>query len=170
MWLTEVEPEQLQVGNGWNAGRSVGQVGPRLTVEVVHGDAEDLTERQRHDGQVVARHAQCGRADEQAQAGRDQARDQHHHDERRLPVDGGERRLAQGGSGEGAGTEKRDVAQVEQAGQTDHDVEPDCGGGEHQHLGGDRHVGVRAVLGEREHEGHQERREHQHGAVFLAGL
>ena len=63
--------------------------------------------------------------------------------------------------------EEGDVAEVEQAGQADHDVQAHRGGREDHHLGGDRHVGVGAVLGEREHEGHDEGRQDQHPLVPL---
>ena len=75
--------------------------------------------------------------------------------------DRGERRPRQHRGREGTGTEEGDVAEVEQTGQADDDVQAHRRGGEDDHLGGDRHVRVGAALGEREgerdHEGRQDR-------------
>ena len=59
MRLAEVEAEKNKVGNRGNAVGSVRNVRAGLAVQVDHGNAEDLTERQRHDGQVVTGHPQC---------------------------------------------------------------------------------------------------------------
>ena len=59
MRLAEVEAEKHKVGNRGNAVGSVGNVRAGLAVQVDHGNAEDLTERQRHDGQVVTGDPQC---------------------------------------------------------------------------------------------------------------
>ena len=66
----EVEPEEVQVGDGGDAVGPVGEVGPVVAVEVEHGQAEDLTEAERHDGEVVAGDAQRRGADDQAEGGR----------------------------------------------------------------------------------------------------
>ena len=68
--LAEVEPEQDQVGDGRDAVGAVGQVRPGLAVQVDHGDPEDLAEGQGDDGQVVARHPQRRRADDQTEGRR----------------------------------------------------------------------------------------------------
>ena len=68
--------------------------------------------------------------------------------------------LGEHGADVGAGAEEGDVAEVEQAGEADDDVQAQGGGREDEDLGRDRHVGVGAVLGEREQERHDERGEH----------
>ena len=51
--------------------------GPVSAVEVVHGDAEDLTEAEGDDGEVVAAQPQGGRADDDAEDVATHGADQH---------------------------------------------------------------------------------------------
>ena len=52
--------------------------------------------------------------------------------EREVQVDGRERRAGDHGGGVGADAEEGDVAEVEQAGEADDDVQAEGGGGEDQ--------------------------------------
>lgn len=54
MGFAEVEAEDLQVGDVGDAHGAVGDVGAGGAVEVEHGDAENLTEAEGDDGEVVA--------------------------------------------------------------------------------------------------------------------
>lgn len=63
----EVEPEEVEVGDAGDALGAVGEVGAAVAVEVVHGEAEDLTEAERDDGEVVTAQPQGGCADQDAE-------------------------------------------------------------------------------------------------------
>ena len=102
-------------------------------------DPDDLAEPEGDDGQVVTAHPQCRRAQDHAEDHRDTDRDRNHQQERPARVLGGQdpRRV-------GAGGVEPDVAEVEQPGVPDHDVQADCdqgvGGHGRQHA---PEVGVR---------------------------
>ena len=104
-----------------HALRAVGDVDRR--VQIVQEDADDLAEAERDDGEVVAAQPQRRRAQQHAEERRDQRRPaaasiqqrQMHAEVRR-----GEQRIDVG-----ADRVERDVAEVEQAGVADDDVEPE---------------------------------------------
>jgi len=60
MGVTEVEAADGQVRDRGDAVGAVGQVRAVGAVEVAHRQAEDLTEAERDDGQVVTGHTQVG--------------------------------------------------------------------------------------------------------------
>ena len=109
----ELQAEQRRARDAGDAVRAVGQRHP-----VGDDDADDLAERQGHDRQVVAAQPQHGEAE-------------HHAPERgQQPGDrqAGPETEAEGGRedrvGIGADGVERDVAEVEQPGEPDHDVQP----------------------------------------------
>lgn len=64
---SEVDPEEVEVGDAGDALGAVGEVGSAVAVEVVDGDAEDLSEAEGDDGEVVAAQSQGRGADEDAE-------------------------------------------------------------------------------------------------------
>ena len=90
--------------------------------EVLEHARHDLAEPQRHDGEVVATQAQRRGAEEHAECGRDDRADDEHRQEREGVA--AERRRAIR-VGVGAERKERGVAEIEQAGQADDDVQPD---------------------------------------------
>ena len=123
-------------------------------VPVVGRDPEDLAEAEGDDGQVVAPQPQRRRADDQAeQRPRCSAPRSTTSRNGRWTCDRREGGAGEQGAHVGADAEEGDVAEVEQAGQADDDVEAD--GGDREHADGGEHpdpVGV-ALLGEREGHG-----------------
>lgn len=69
-----------------------------------------------------------------------------------MDADGGEGCAGDEGGGVGADAEEGDVAEVEEAGEADDDVEAECDGGEDEDVRADEGV-FRGVLGEGEAEG-----------------
>ncbi|MNN30110.1 hypothetical protein D3C81_1437490 [compost metagenome] len=103
------------------------------TVQVVHEDADDLAEAQRHDGQVVAAQLERWRPQQHAEGGGHQDRDRQHEPHRQVQA-GGEQLLdplelvGQVGRAKQrhhvrAHRIERDIAQVKQAGKAHHDVQ-----------------------------------------------
>ncbi len=143
MTVPEVEAEERQVGDGRDAVRAVGDVRARDAVHVVHGDTEDLSEAEGHDGEVVAAQAQGGGADEDTEDQRRCGAGEGGRPEGEL--DAGElRELGAGDQGGrvGADAEEGDVAEVEESGEAYDDVEAEGDGAEDQ----DVHAEVGVVV------------------------
>src|SRR5664279_5899554 len=85
-----------------------------------------------------------------------------------MPVEVRVQRTGQDRRGEGTGAEEGDVPEVEKSYESDDDVQAERGRGEDQHLCRDRHIGVGAVLSEREDEGDEERGEN-HDLLVVRG-
>ncbi|MEZ0081350.1 hypothetical protein ABIF72_003824 [Bradyrhizobium japonicum] len=99
-----------------NAGDAVGAAGEALPVD--DDEADDLAEGERHDGEIVAAQAQHGEAEQHApERGEDAGKRQA--DPERPAEIGGKQRV-----GIGAHRVEGDVAEIEQAGEPDHDVQP----------------------------------------------
>ena len=147
----ETVAEELRGGDPVQPHRTIGDAR-----DVARDDRHDLAKAQGHDRQVVAFEPQCRRAKEDAEKSGNRGRDRHHQPERhlemddvaaatrhprdevepakRLPKTGPRRLQLKRGSGAvniGADREKRGVAEVEQTGKADDDVEPErqCGEG-----------------------------------------
>ena len=106
-------------------------------VPVEQDDADDLAEAQRDDGQIVAAQAQHRKAQQDAEAGREQA------GQRQAGPEAQAEGLREQRVGIGADRVEGDVAEVEQAGEADHDVQAPAEHDVDQHGGGDvDHVAV----------------------------
>ncbi len=143
--LQERREEDGRPADGRDALGPVGQV-DRL-VEVVGEDADDLAEAEGHEGQVVSVEAEDGQAQENARA----RRDAHAHEQEDEEPPRGEREEIAAEDQVGlrrpedrprirAHREEGDVAQVEEAGQADHDVQPERQRHEDADLDRDLHV------------------------------
>ncbi len=95
----------------------------RVRVGVEDHDGHDLAEAERHDGQVVAAQPQRRRAEQDAEDGRHGRPDDQHQPERACAGRVNGRRAV--GVRVRADGEERGVAQVEQAGQANDDVQAD---------------------------------------------
>lgn len=162
----QVEAQDVQVRDGRDAVGAVGDVRAGGAVGVVHGDTEDLTEAEGHDGQVVAAQPQGRRADQHTEDQRGERADQDGGPEGEVHA---ERRAGRAGDQRGrvgADAEEGDVAEVEQAGEADDDVQAQGDGGEDQDVDAEGRVLV-VGLGE----GEQRRRDERaaHGDVLVAG-
>ena len=102
-----------------DALRTVGDIDRR--VEVVEKDADDLAEAQGDDGEVVAAQAQGRRAQQHAEQPGDQRPERQYEPDRQVQA---ELRRSQQGIKIGADRVEGDIAQIEQAGVADHDIEP----------------------------------------------
>ena len=121
--------------------------------EVVEEDAHDLTEAKRDDGKVVAAQLERRRAEQQAEERGEPSADRQDHPERQVQI---EMRAREERVRVGADRVKGDVAEVEQPGEADDNVQSE----REQHVE-DRVIGnahpARADLGERE--GQQRKRD-----------
>ena len=135
------EAEAVDAGQ---AERAVRQVEAADVVAVAHELRDDLAEAERHDGEVVAAQAQRGQADQHAEQGREDRGDQDHAPGREVDperalghraaedpaaraVQAAAELLRRQPAGHvGAAGEERHVAEVEQAGVADDDVQPDA--------------------------------------------
>jgi len=95
---------------------------PRLQGVRAEQDARDLAEAEGDDGEVVAAQPEHRRADEEANDRRERDHEREGDPEVEAPAERGGRRRDQGGEVRADGVEG-DIAQVEQAGVADHDVE-----------------------------------------------
>ena len=115
--LKAADPERIDQRD---ALRAVGEV-HRLR-QVVEEDPDDLAEAQRHDREIVAAQLQRRRAEEHAEEAGDGGADRQDDPEREMKVEvrRGEQRVD-------VGTDRveRDVAEIEQSGEPDDDVEPE---------------------------------------------
>ncbi|MNF81548.1 hypothetical protein D3C84_638250 [compost metagenome] len=139
----EGQAEQGRLGDRADAVGAAGQPG-----HVVQQDADDLAETQSDDGQVVAAQAQHWEAEDKAEERRHQAGDRQADPEAQAEVER-QQRIAVGTDGvEGH------VTEVEQAGQTHHDVQAEAEHHVDQDQGGDVHRAAAAE--ERPGQGHDD--------------
>ena len=110
--VLERQAEERRARHAGNAGIAAGEIDP-----VDGHEANDLAECQRDDGQVVAAQPQHRKAEQDAPEGCQNARQRQADPEPEVVV------LRQQGEGVGADGVESDVAEIEQAGETDHDVE-----------------------------------------------
>ncbi len=130
--------------------RTVGDV--HRVVQVVHEDADDFAEAERDDGQVVAAQLEHRHAEDDPRDGRRQERQRYHPPDRDVQAvrehrrEGGEvvRQLGRGEQREQVGADgvEGHVAQVEQAGVADDDVQPQRQHDVQQREVGNAHPGV----------------------------
>ena len=152
--LAQVQAEEL---DGVDLVESLGAVGDvDRRVQVVHEHADDFAKAQRDDGQVVTAQLERWRAQQHAK-GAGQAGAQRHGDPQRGvqavregagdPGKGfGQVRRGEQAVHVGADGKEGDVAQVEQAGKADHDVQAQGQQHVQQRHVGDAHPGVAGVL------------------------
>ena len=132
--VDEGNAEEGRPRHARDAGIAVGQVDP-----VDQHQADDLAEGERDDREVVAAQPQHRKAEQDAPERGEDAGDRQQHPERPRPElveidgevgifgdEGDERQAVLGEQREGIGADRveGDVAEVEQAGEADHDVEP----------------------------------------------
>ena len=98
-----------------NAGHAVGAAGQALPVD--DDEANDFAKRQRHDGEIVAAQPQHRKAEQHAPEGGENAGERQADPERQSEI-GRQQRI-----GIGADRVKGDIAEVEQAGEADHDIQ-----------------------------------------------
>ncbi len=118
----ELVSEKVGPGDAENAVRSA------CEFPVVERDARHLAETEGHDGEVVAAEPQGGIAEDRSRRTGEEHRKRQRGEE--VPVGLGHEQ----GAGVGADREERGIAEVEQAGVSDHDVqaEPEHGVGRHR--------------------------------------
>ena len=143
-------------GRARDVGDAVRAAGHRVPVE--QDDPDDLAEAEGHDRQVVAAQAQHREAEQDAERGRERAGERQALPEAEIEP-AGEQRV-----GVGADRVEGDVAEVQQPGEADHDVQAPAEHDVDQHRGRDvDHVAV-GERQERQHEGeHQAGREQELG-------
>ena len=139
----ERQPEEARPRN---AGDAVGAVGEALPVD--QDEADDLAEGQRDDGEIVAAQAQHRKAEHHAPAGGEHAGERQADPERPAEM------LGQQRVGVGADRVERDVAEVEQAGEADDDVQAPA---EH-HIGQDQRAEVEQIAAARRPDRRRRRR------------
>ncbi|OIQ66508.1 hypothetical protein GALL_519200 [mine drainage metagenome] len=140
--------------NARNALRSVGDVD--RGIQVVHENADDLTEPQGDNGEVIAAQLEHRSAEQDACAGRHRGGQRHDQPDRHVEAVGEHRSQGIEIAGELVRRQQgvqirphrveRDIAQIEQTGQTHHDVQAE---GQHdvEHgESGDAHPGVAGDL------------------------
>ena len=161
----EAPAEELRRGNAVQSHRAIRDVG-----RVAGDDRHDFAKAQGHDRQIIAPEAQGREAEQDAEERRDRRRDRHHQPERhlemhhiaarfmkprdkakplkRLPEAAPIRRHLPGGHravGIGADREECGVAEIEEPGEPDDDVEPERQRRKSQGIGGGVDIGVVAV-------------------------
>ena len=173
---SEIVAEEFRRGDAAEALRTIGDVG-----RVARHDWHDLAEAERHDGKIITFEPERRHAEQQAEESGDQGRNRQHQPERHIQMDRADAtpRLEmldkakpleglpeaaplrldligrQRAVGVGADGEERRIAEIEQAGKADDDVEP-----ERQHGIGERirrridvaFIAVEIGEGERRHE------------------
>ena len=171
--LAEGDAEDRDLVDAGDAFRAVRDVDRR--VEVVHEDADDLAEAERDDREIVAAQLQRRRAEQHAGAAGDQGAERDHHPPRRVQAARKRRRDRREGVGQlrrgeqaehvGADRVEGDVAEVEQAGVADDDVEAERQQHVEQRDVDDAHPGVAGHLHhERQHE-QRDRRDDEGGEL-----
>ena len=160
----EVETEEPGCGNAVETHRPVGDRG-----NVARDDRHDLAKTQGHDRQIIALEPQGRGAEQHPEKSGDRGGDRQHQPERDLEVDDVAARRVKAGDevepleglpeaaprrlqlprarhaiGIGADREKRGVAEVEQSGKADDDIEAERQSGEGQRIG--RRIDVGVVL------------------------
>ena len=109
----ERQAEEARLGNAGDAVRPVGDVGP-----IEQDDAHDLAEGERDDGEIVAAEPEHREAEHDAPQRRRGAGDRQADPEAQAEMRGEQR------EGIGADRIEGDIAEVEQPGEADHDVQP----------------------------------------------
>ncbi len=109
----EGQAEKGGLGNAGDAVGPVGHVGP-----VEQDDAHDLAEGERHDGEIVAAEPEHGEAENDAPQRGGGAGDRQADPEAQAEMRGEQR------EGIGADRIEGDIAEIEQPGEADHDVQP----------------------------------------------
>ncbi|MCY1509206.1 hypothetical protein D9M68_435390 [compost metagenome] len=153
----ELQAEEGRRRHG-HAVRAAGEAQP-----VVQHQADDLAEAERHDRQVVAVHSQYGEAEQRAGQRGGQRRQRQHRPEAQTEVVVAQRQAV------GADGVEGHVAEVEQAGEADHDVQAEA----EQHVDqAEDHHGEQVLAGEEreDHRGHQHQRDDPAQARLVAGL
>ncbi|KGQ02267.1 hypothetical protein BBAD15_g12524 [Beauveria bassiana D1-5] len=143
-----LQAEHRRLGNARDTVRTA-----RERVQVDQQQADHFAEAQRHDGQVVAAQAQHREAQDEAEQRGHRARER-----QRLP-EAPAAPVVQQGVGIGADGVEADEAQVQQPGETDHDVQAQAQHHVDQHQRGD--VDRAAAGEERPGHGHRQDQEHQ---------
>lgn len=136
-------------GRLWNAGDAVGAAGQALPVD--DDEPDDLTERQRDDGEVIAAQPKHWKAEQHAPECREDAGQRQADPERQVEI-GRQQRV-----GIGADGIERDIAEVEQAGEPDHHVQSPS---EH-HIGEYEDAEVEQIALMIEDDGHQQREDQE---------
>ena len=139
--------EQGRARNAADAVRAAGQALP-----VDDDEADDLAERQRHDGEIVAAQPQHRKAEQHAPERREDAGERQADPERQAEI-GRQQRV-----GIGADRVERDIAEIEQAGEADHDVQSPS----QHHIGQHENAEVENVALVVEDHRHQEGEDQQH--------
>ena len=116
--LAKLKPSMRNGSMPRDALRAVGDVDRAR--QVVEEDAHDLAEAERDDGKVVAAQLERRRAEQHAEQRGDRRADRQDDPERQVQIEvrAGEQRI-----GVGADGVERDVAEIEQAGEADDDVQ-----------------------------------------------
>jgi hypothetical protein len=150
----ELQAEQRRARDVGDAVGAASQVRP-----VDQHDADDLAERQGDDGEVVATQPQHREAEDDAPQRRQQAGDRQRGPETQVEG-GGQQRVRVG-----ADRVERDVAEVEQAGQPDHDGQAPA---EH-HVGEHQDAGIERVATAVQRQGQRQDQEHRPHQLAGAG-
>ena len=106
---------QTEKGGLGDAGHPVGPVGHLGPIE--EDDADDLAEGERHDGEIVAAKPEHGKAEDDAPQRGGGAGDRQANPEAQAEMRGEQR------EGVGADRIEGDIAEIEQPGETDHDIQ-----------------------------------------------
>ena len=169
-WLKVAPPpgrarqeRQAEEGRPRDVGDAVGAARDGDPVE--QHDADDLAEAQRHDGEIVAAQAQHRKAEHDAERCRQQARER-----QRLPEAEPEPARDER-EGIGADRVEGDVAEIEQSGEPDHDIEAPAEHDVDQHRGPEIDEIARRERQERQRdrERHEQRAEEQRAVTPRPG-
>ena len=144
--VVERKAEEARPRDARNAVRSAGHALP-----VEQHQPDDLAEGERDDGEIVAAQPQHGKAEQHAPERREDSGERQADPERQLEVRGEQ------GVGIGADRVERDVAEIEQAREADHDVESPA---EH-HIGQHQNAEIEDVAVVIEQHRHQQREDQQ---------
>ncbi len=150
----ERDAEQGGAGNAGDAVRPAGQALP-----VDDDEADDLAEGQRDDSEIIAAQPQHGKAEQHAPEGSEDAGERQAYPERQSEI-GRQQRI-----GIGADGVERDIAEIEQAGEADHHVEPPSEHHVSEHEDGE----VENVALVVEQDRHQKREHQQHRRDHASG-
>ena len=154
MGLGQGKTAGLQRVNQRDALRPIGDI--ERPVQVVQEHADDFPEAQRDDGEIVAAQAQRRCAEQDPEKARNRGAQRQQHQERPVYV---ELRRCQQGVAVGANGKKCDIAEIEQAGEAHHDVQPQREHDEQQRYVGDAHPGASEQRLDQERRGQQQQRQ-----------
>ena len=154
--LDERQAEERRPRDARNAVRAAGEVLP-----VEQDQADDLAEAERDDGEIVAAQPQHRKSEQDAPEGGEDAGKRQADPERQAEV------LREQRIGIGADRVEGDVAEVEEAGEADHDVQPPAEHhvGQHQ----DAEIEQVAVLIEQDRHDEREHQQRRSGEAADAG-